>query len=629
MQQTAREISVIDDTTAETSRIPSLVSLLVVGVVLLLLSYTAEAMNSASSAMNGVSLVWLSNGMLIGVLLCAPRRQWPAYIFLAYGVDLTLNLSLGNALAGAAYFSFCNMIEATIAASLIAPVTLRQPDFTKAPQLRSFLLYGTLLAPAVTAALATLYLWLGNGIPILLSFRHWFAADVVGIATMTPLYVSFHQGKRFSQRDWPEITGLFVLLIVTAFACFRVSSYPTLWLVLLVLLLLGVRLGFTGSAAGLLAVIFIGGYLTIDGRGPLGSILPAPLPNRILFLQVFIALTMIALYCTEVAMSANRRIRASLQASESRFRSLAEASRDIIVLTNLEGDRQYISPAITELLGWSDIDMVGGTFGELSHADDLPRLRRLVKKLLAGLPTGSVAYQARKQDGSYLWLEATGRLLLNPDTGLPHGIVYVLRDISDRKAAEQSLMRAFETAEKLAMMDGLTGLANRRLLDQTLTGEWSRAVRAHAPLSLLLIDVDYFKPYNDIYGHLEGDECLRVIANAVKTVLQRPTDLLARYGGEEFVVVLPNTTSDGARQLSDTIRRVIEQRAIPHVGSTYAVVTVSIGCATHTPAIEDNVNNLLMAADAALYRAKFTGRNRVALANDTPGHPDGPASVPA
>jgi diguanylate cyclase (GGDEF)-like protein len=219
-----------------------------------------------------------------------------------------------------------------------------------------------------------------------------------------------------------------------------------------------------------------------------------------------------------------------------------------------------------------------------------------------------------RKDGSYIWLESKIRLFHDVATGEAAGFVYVLRDISERKLAEEKLQEAFHTVEQLALADGLTGVANRRLLDETLGREWARAARDGTLLSVLLIDVDYFKPYNDLYGHLAGDTCLKALANAIQAVLRRPPDLLARYGGEEFVVVLPNTPHAGAEAMSERVLRAVGQCCIGHAGSPYGSVSVSIGCATAFASLESDPYELLKAADAALYRAKAAGRNRVDVA---------------
>jgi diguanylate cyclase (GGDEF)-like protein/PAS domain S-box-containing protein len=596
-------------------RMPPIARLARVALGLIVLSIVASFINAESFDRSGVSLVWLANGLLIGVLLCAPRRQWIPFLALGYGIDFCLNVVQAIPLSTALFYSVCNMTEVIVAAFSLYKAIAHAPDLKEARQLRSFLLYGVVLAPAVTSSIAAIYMWLLHRTAFILTFRGWFAADLLGIAMATPLYLSYHLGLRFSVRSKLETSGLFLLLTGTTVAIFSLSAYPMLWLVLLILLLLGVRLGFTASALGLLVVTFIGGYLTVRGHGPIRPELPGSLAARIFFFQTFIAFAMLTLYATEVAMTASRRVRLRLEASEMRFRSLAEASRDVIVLAELTGSRMYTSPAVTELLGWNQEDMVGQPYSHLAHPEDVLKLGKLLEQLRQGQEASPLAYRCRKKDGSYLWLEATARLLRNEKTNEPYGFVYVLRDISDRKAAEEQMQEAFQTVERLAMLDGLTGLPNRRVLDQTLNREWISSKRDRSTLSLLLIDVDHFKAFNDLYGHLKGDECLRQVAERIQTVLRRPLDVLARYGGEEFVAVLPNTSVEGVEVIAELVRAAIENCRIPHANSPHEVVTVSIGCATCVPTDASSVTALLDTADAALYAAKSAGRNQVHMAS--------------
>lgn len=168
--------------------------------------------------------------------------------------------------------------------------------------------------------------------------------------------------------------------------------------------------------------------------------------------------------------------------------------------------------------------------------------------------------------------------------------------------------------QNLALLDGLTGIANRRNFDERLAAEWKRAKRNRLPLSLLLLDVDYFKLYNDHYGHAEGDECLRRIAAVLRQGTTRPADLAARYGGEEFVILLPETDRKGAAVTAEKVMATVTELAIPHAYSKVAShVTVSIGATSLTPNEERTPEQLVKAADQALYQAKEQGRNRVVM----------------
>jgi diguanylate cyclase (GGDEF)-like protein/PAS domain S-box-containing protein len=183
-------------------------------------------------------------------------------------------------------------------------------------------------------------------------------------------------------------------------------------------------------------------------------------------------------------------------------------------------------------------------------------------------------------------------------------VVETVRDMTVQKEAQTAL-------RELASRDGLTGLANRRSFDEALHLEWRRAMRASHMVSLLMIDVDNFKHYNDSYGHQKGDDCLKLVAKAMAAEIQRASDLVARYGGEEFVVILPGVGIEGAQVVAERIRAAVENLKLPHAQADRQIVTTSIGVATTLAAQGSDPVELLASADAALYRAKHTGRNRV------------------
>ena len=207
--------------------------------------------------------------------------------------------------------------------------------------------------------------------------------------------------------------------------------------------------------------------------------------------------------------------------------------------------------------------------------------------------------------------------LLKPVSGVVLGAkVRAMQRIVQMRHSLLVLARKLDLANKeltrLSAVDGLTGIANRRQFDEALAREWRRCMRAQEPLSLLMCDVDYFKQFNDSYGHQAGDDCLRTIAELLRVKLRRPADIVARYGGEEFAAVLPDTGVVGAEQVAEGMRSAVESLGIPHADSTAArVVTVSIGVATLVPQLAEGVPAMITAADWALYEAKRLGRNRV------------------
>lgn len=226
--------------------------------------------------------------------------------------------------------------------------------------------------------------------------------------------------------------------------------------------------------------------------------------------------------------------------------------------------------------------------------------------LRSAFSAGAIDYILKPPDAIELTARTNSALKLKRETDM-------------RKAREIELLettRMLEEANRilhsLSSYDGLTGISNRRYFDAEIKNEWERAARYGRPLSVILFDIDYFKQYNDIYGHLAGDDCLKQITRALKTLFKRVGDIFARYGGDEFVAVLPETGLDGAEVVAELLRENVESLSIQHDGSKVSGnVTVSVGVAATVPVAGDLPESLIGAADKALYRAKQQGRNRV------------------
>jgi diguanylate cyclase (GGDEF)-like protein/PAS domain S-box-containing protein len=299
-------------------------------------------------------------------------------------------------------------------------------------------------------------------------------------------------------------------------------------------------------------------------------------------------------------------IETELQRREAEFRLLAESAADVVERFAADGKRLYVSPAITRLLGHSPEELIGGNAYDAVHEDDRHLILAAADRLKARTSIEeTIAVRVRHRDGHQLWVETSLR---------PSGdgtAVAITRDISDRKQLELKL-------EGLARLDGLTGLANRRAFDTAIGEEVERSMRSGRPLALLMIDADQFKRFNDDYGHLAGDVCLKSIAAVVAMAARRPGDLAARYGGEEMALLLPDTSLEAARAIATNLCRQVEGLRIPHARNLpWKMATISIGVAAVDPSAKHRSNNsewLISTADMALYDAKAQGRNQAIVA---------------
>jgi integral membrane sensor domain MASE1 len=261
-------IDVSGENAAKPSLMPPLWEMAKMVLLLSLLTFAASRFKMGGENFSGITPLWPSNAFVVGVLLSVPKRNWPAYLLLAYGIDFTLNLSGHHGVPVCAAVSMCNMLQVLLAAVPLYSVIAPNPDLTQRKQLLAFLFYGVLLAPGI-GAFVILLVGLGHlGLPNVYDFYRRFSGDALGMATIVPLYLSLRRSEVFDGRSWREALLLLLLLMGVGGAVFLQTSLPIVFLMLLSLLLVGVRLGLAGSAMGLLLVSLIGGVLSKEGYGP-------------------------------------------------------------------------------------------------------------------------------------------------------------------------------------------------------------------------------------------------------------------------------------------------------------------------------------------------------------------------
>lgn len=275
----------------------------------------------------------------------------------------------------------------------------------------------------------------------------------------------------------------------------------------------------------------------------------------------------------------------------------------------------YYSPRWFTMLGYlpGDFPTTLETWRTLTHPDELPLLEAALHNLIAGYDdTFNVEIRMLSKSGKWYWLQVRGRTVESDEDGKASRIVGSLIDISKYKQVEVALQKANNELQRLAALDDLTQIANRRRFDDRLAQEWSRGRREKNNLAVIICDIDYFKGYNDTYGHLEGDETLFAVAQAISTALKRPTDLVARFGGEEFAMILPNTDITGAQKVAEEVKEAVAALGLEHKTSEVdPYITLSFGGAAIIPSAGKAAKALIGAADQALYRAKSKGRNQI------------------
>lgn len=551
------------------------------------------------------AVVWLGNGVLVGWLLTCQTSRWPTTLAAGLAGELLARAVVGQGWLFESSLAVADLIEVMIVAWI---VRRRIPDLNDP---RRWLEVGavstgaTLAACAVSGLLAAALPWgKGDGawVSVLLG---WYSVHVVGMVMMATLVTVVRQGGLAGvslPRRRLDFFGTMLLLGVMSLGVFSQDRYPLLFLTYPPLLLAAFRHRFLGVVCGVALLGAIGISSTMLHSGPLAmsSLHHYGIVEQVVLLQLFIGAACVLTFPVALAVAERSRLMSRMRESEARYRMLADHSGDLVMRLDGDGQRVYVSPSAREIVGY-DPDTLLHASVELVHPDDRDTRARMLAELAAtGTPT-TATYRVMHADGRYVWLEAIAR----PLPGADAGVIMTSRDVTARIAAEQELAASRAALETLVRIDSLTGVANRRQLDERLALATTRARRHRQPLALMYLDIDYFKRVNDTLGHAAGDAVLRGFAQRLTSNV-RANDLVARLGGDEFVILvedaaLPASAEVIARKLIAAMASPIDADGAPVAATT----SIGIAFSTNGPDAEA----LMAGADAALYSAKDAGRN--------------------
>ncbi len=322
-----------------------------------------------------------------------------------------------------------------------------------------------------------------------------------------------------------------------------------------------------------------------------------------------------------IELDEHRMIAEALHESEYQFRTLVDNIPGAIYRCKVDKKwtMEYFSDAIQEISGYPAHDFIENrvrSYRSIIHPDDIDKYEETIIKGMDPLHSYFIEYRIYNAEGKIRWFIEKGQCVYSPE-GDPLWLDGAIFDESERKFAEEALQRANAALQRQATLDGLTQIANRRRFDEYLGQEWKRMKREQYMLSMIMCDIDYFKLYNDGYGHQQGDKCLKRVAKLIDSALKRPADFVARYGGEEFAVILPNTDAKGALHIAELIRdEIVKSKILHEYTKVNQCVTLSLGVSTTAPDQLLSKETLIQNADMALYKAKEQGRNQVIYFNE-------------
>lgn len=556
----------------------------------------------------GVAILWLATAVLLAELSLTSPKRW-GFPLLTCGIASFAATSLfGFGLWAALPLVAINLLEPVIGALILRRLNHRRGPLATLHDVASFVFAAGIVGP-VASAFAGAAIPAALGLDYWTNWLSWFAGHALGTVAFAPIIAGVMRTdiagwkNAFRGRDLFENFGMLVLIVSIDMAVFSQSSQPLLFLPIISVMIATIWRGQFGAGVSIIMLALIGGVFTISGFGSIG-VSQATIGAATLFFQFYLAVIVLTVLPVAADLTRRKILHDELLASEARYRLVTENSSDLILNLDPSGTILYASQAISELGNPVAGDLVGRRGVDLVMEEDRQATNEVYELALRNPDeTFTAEFRGRASDGETNWYETRCRGVVDDD-GIVSGVVSSIRDITDRKVLESNLAHDAAT-------DYLTGLPNRRVFMKRLDALSSESARANRGC-VAIVDLDHFKAINDRHGHQAGDLILKNFAQCASTVL-RGDDVIARIGGEEFGLILYGASVAQATVICERLRSRVETTLFSTSGDGDSInLTISAGVAElKTGRL---VGDALGGADAALYRAKAAGRNRLAFA---------------
>ncbi len=555
-----------------------------------------------------IASFWAPNTVILSALLLTDKRYWWIFIITLAPAITIPNLQADYTLLRSTTFYVANCVEILIAAFVLKPILGDQIRLDRLREMGLFIVWAVLIAPISSAFIASIVSFFEAGVNYWLVWRIWFLADALGHLALTPVIIlfissSFGWIKENSFARLCEASILILCLIVVgllALGTDTTGSYPALIFTLIpIFLWVAFRFGPRGISTSVLIITLLTIWNAVNGRGPfiIGSN-----EENVLSLQLFLISISIPMMLLSSLFTEHKQIEKTLRESNERFRASFTNASIGMALVSLDEKIVEANQALYNMLGYTQHELIGGFFKDITHPDDIEKSVEHHKKLISG-EIESYSFEKRylHKQGHDVWGLLSVSLVRSNDNSPLYYIVQI-QNISESKQATELLTYQ-------ASHDALTGLVNRREFERRTERLLSTLQKGgEGQHALCFMDLDQFKVVNDTCGHTAGDEMLRQISSILQRVI-RHRDTLARVGGDEFGVLMEYCSLDDAHRVAASLQKAIQDYNFIWEEHTFRV-GVSIGLVPITEIIP-SLTELLKEADAACYIAKDKGRNRI------------------